>query len=238
MDKRKLLLLSNSTNYEESYLGFATPIINHFLGGTVKNVVFIPYAGITINYDDYTARVQNALGGIGLSILGIHGCNNKLEAIENADAIMVGGGNSFALLNQLYVNGLLDIIREKVRQGTPYVGWSAGSNMACPTLKTTNDMPIVEPPSFDALGLIPFQINPHYTESSLPDHGGETRMDRLNEFLIVNQEIKILGLQEGCALKVEGNQIEMIGDKPAKVYEYGKKISKVTSQSDLNFLMH
>lgn len=237
MDNRRLLLLSNSTNYEEAYLGFARPIINEFLGNAVKNVVFIPYAGITIIHDEYTTKVQEALSGLGLNVSGIHTYNNSQQAIEKADAIMVGGGNSFALLQQLYQNNLVEIIRERVRQGMPYVGWSAGSNMACPTLKTTNDMPIVEPPTFDALGLISFQINPHYTESSLPNHGGETRIDRLNEFIEVNQDMKVIGLQEGCALRIEGKQIEMIGDKPAKVFEYGKKISKVTDQSDLNYLM-
>ncbi|MDH5474108.1 MAG: dipeptidase PepE, partial [Cyclobacteriaceae bacterium] len=170
----KLLLLSNSTNVGEKYFDYAKGTIIEFLGVSVSKIVFIPYAAVTISYDEYTSKVSDALEEVGCEIKGIHTFNNPLEAIENAEAIAVGGGNSFELLKQLYDNNIVETIREKVKNGTPYIGWSAGSNMSCPTLMTTNDMPISQPPTFEALHLIPFQINPHYTEHTLPNHGGES----------------------------------------------------------------
>ncbi|MDH5366390.1 MAG: dipeptidase PepE [Cyclobacteriaceae bacterium] len=233
----RLLLLSNSTNYEESYFEYAKGTIKEFIGSSVNRILFIPYAAVTISYDEYTEKVGEALVDVGCDIQGIHTFENPVEAVENAEAIAVGGGNSFELLKQLYDNNIVEIIREKVKKGTPYIGWSAGSNMSCPTLMTTNDMPISQPPTFEALNLIPFQINPHYTEHTLPNHGGESRMDRLNEYIEVNRDVKVIGLQEGCILWKEGNSIRLIGDKPAKIFQYGKKISKVWESSDLQFLL-
>lgn len=234
---RKLLLLSNSTNYGESYFNYAKPIIKEFIDPSITKVLFIPYAGVTISYAEYTNKVNEALKDIGCTFQGIHDFGNAFEAVENAQMIAIGGGNSFELLKQLYNNNLIQIIRDKVKAGTPYMGWSAGSNMACPTLMTTNDMPISQPPTFEALGLIPFQINPHYTEYTLPNHGGESRMDRLNEYVTVNNDVKVIGLQEGSLLWINGNSIRMIGDKPAKIFEHGKKLSKVWESSDLRFLL-
>lgn len=235
--KDKLLLLSNSTNPGELYFEYAKGTIKEFVGPTISRILFIPYAGVTISYDEYTYKVSEALKDMGCQIQGIHEFNDPVKAVENAQMIAVGGGNSFELLKQLYEKNVIDAIRDKVRTGTPYMGWSAGSNMACPTLMTTNDMPISEPPSFKALHLIPFQINPHYTEHTIANHGGESRMDRLNEYIEVNRDVKVIGLQEGCILWKEGSELRMIGDKPAKVYRYGKKVSKVMENSDLRFML-
>lgn len=233
----KLLLLSNSTNYGEDYFAYAKETIREFVGASVKEILFIPYAIVTISYDEYTEKVANSLDDIGCKIRGIHEYGDPVEAVNSAELIAVGGGNSFALLKQLYNNNLIEAIQDKVRTGTPYIGWSAGSNMSCPTLMTTNDMPIAQPPSFQALDLIPFQINPHYTEHTLPNHGGESRMDRLNEFIEINRSIKVIGLPEGNILWKEGGDLRMIGSNPAKIFEYGKKISKVWESSDLKFLL-
>ena len=157
--------------------------------------------------------------------------------MEKASAIVVGGGNTFCLLDRLYQNGLVERIRQRVLAGVPYVGWSAGSNVACPTIRTTNDMPIVEPRSLNALGLVPFQINPHYTDATLPNHGGETRQERLTEFLEMNPGMTVIGLQEGSLLKVEDNGIELLGRKTAKVFRKGKAVAEYVPGASLNFLI-
>ncbi len=139
-------------------------------------------------------------------------------ALADSDAVAVGGGNTFQLLAQMYGTGLIGAIRRTARDGMPYIGWSAGANVACPTIRTTNDMPIVEPPGLSALGLVPFQINAHYTEARLGDHGGETRVDRLNEFVHANPGMPVVGLPEGTALRVEGDELSLIGEAEAVVY--------------------
>ena len=164
----RLLLLSNSTNPGESYLGYPKQTIKSFLGDKPLNIVFVPYAAVTFSYDEYAAKVNGSLNEVGLTVKGIHTFDNPQDAIRNADAIMVGGGNTWKLTRTLQDNGLIDLIREKVQKGTPYIGWSAGSNVACPTLRTTNDMPIIAPLSFETFNLVPFQINPHYLDDNLP----------------------------------------------------------------------
>src|SRR5690554_3866383 len=179
---RNLLLLSNSRNPGSEFLEHADEAIReHF--SNVEDLLFIPFAGVTISWDDYTARVRTRLEGIVDSVSSLHEVDNPAEAIRNAGAIAVGGGNTWQLLSELQRLDVLDAIRETTSNGTPYLGWSAGSNIACPTIRTTNDMPIVEPQSFRALDLIPFQINPHYTDGSIPGHGGETRPERIEEYL-------------------------------------------------------
>jgi dipeptidase E len=155
----------------------------------------------------------------------------------NAEAIAVGGGNTFHLLKGMYEADILDAIRDRVRQGMPYMGWSAGSNVACPTIRTTNDMPIVEPPSFNALGLVPFQINPHYTDDHLEGHQGETREERLAEFIRANPGVYVVGLREGSMLRVEGDQLSLLGNKPAKVFLSGKEVIEYSGEDSLQFVM-
>jgi dipeptidase E len=135
--------------------------------------------------------------------------------------VAVGGGNTFHLLARLYATGLLDAIRERVRSGTPYIGWSAGANVACPTIRTTNDMPIVEPPSFDALGLVPFQINAHFTDAAVPGHGGETRRQRIEEFLLANPGSQVVALPEGTGIEVSSAGATIFGVAPALVFRAG-----------------
>src|SRR5262245_63830325 len=215
---RRLLLLSNSTNFGEPFLRYSIRTIQDFLGSTVSEVLFVPYAGVRISFSEYAARARERFEEIGIAMTSVHETENPGAAVDRAEAIVVGGGNTFCLLERLYTQGLVARIRERVLEGVPYVGWSAGSNVACPTIKTTNDMPIVDPPSLSALDLVAFQINPHYTDATLPDHGGETRQERLTEFLEMNPGMTVIGLQEGSLLKVEDNGIELLGRKTAKVF--------------------
>jgi len=222
----KLLLLSNSTNKGEAYMEWCKHTISDFVVGHQENIIFISYAAASFPLPEYTSKVNEALHEVNISVSGIEEFENTKEAISNASAIFVGGGNTFHLLKLLQDNDLVDAIKQKVKAGTPYVGWSAGSNVASPSICTTNDMPIVEPKSFDALNLIPFQINPHYTEEVLPNHGGETRKQRLNEYLYVNRESKVLCIPEATYLNVIGSML----------YYFGTESGKVLSLSDEKLL--
>lgn len=233
----RLLLLSNSTNPGESYLGYPKQTIKSFLGDKPLNIVFVPYAAVTFSYDEYAAKVNGSLNEVGLNVKGIHTFDNPKEAIENADAIMVGGGNTWKLTRTMQENGLIDIIRTKVQNGTPYIGWSAGSNVACPTLRTTNDMPIVAPLSFDTFNLVPFQLNPHYLDDSPSNHGGETREMRIAEFIIQNPEVYVVGLRESTILHFEDGKLSLIGDRSARIFKHGKETIELTSKDDFNFLL-
>lgn len=233
----KLLLISNSASPGESYLEKPLQDIKNFVKRNKKNIIFIPFAGVTLTYDEYTDKVNKALSEIGLKVTGIHTCANPLEAVLNADAIFVGGGNTFMLTKMMQEQGILHAIRERVKQGIPYVGWSAGSNVTCPTLCTTNDMPIVEPESFKALALIPFQINPHYLDANPANHGGETREQRILEYIQANQDMYVVGLREGSRLWVEKGKIQLKGDHPMRLFKYGKEIRELGTQEDINFLL-
>lgn len=232
----KLLLISNSTNYKEPYLGWCQPLIEEFLQGTANNIAFVPYAGVDVagkvypeSYDAYTDRVQKVFDKFGKKINSVHAAKDPVKVINDADIIMVGGGNTFHLVAELHRNGLIEPIRRKVMEGTPYIGWSAGSNVACPTLCTTNDMPIVMPASFKCLDLVPFQINPHYIDpypEEINDairHGGETRQVRINEYLAVNKEKTVAGLREGTALWIDHERITLRGTRKMIVLRYGQE---------------
>ncbi len=233
---KRLLLVSNSTNFGEPFLQHPLRTIQNFLGASLKSVLFIPYAGVRISFADYAALVRERFAKVGIDSVSIHESRSPKDAVEQAEAIVIGGGNTFHLLNQLYVNDLLEAIRRKVELGVPYIGWSAGSNVASPTIRTTNDMPIVEPPSLEALGLVPFQINPHYTDAMLPRHGGETRAQRLTEFVEVNPGVTVVGLQEGSMLLIEGNRIELLGKKAAKIFRKGQNPAEYVPGDSLQFL--
>jgi dipeptidase E len=233
----RLLLLSNSTNYGETYLEYPQPAIKSFLGENVKEVLFIPYAGVGFSYDEYTSKVAAPFQEMGYGLRGIQTTDDPQKAIENAEVVAVGGGNTFALLNLLYENDLLGAIQGRVAGGMPFMGWSAGSNIAGPSIRTTNDMPIIEPPSFEALNLIPFQINPHYTEATLPNHGGETRKDRINEFIAINPNMRVVGVPEGNLIEVIDDQVRLVGTDIVKVFEQGVDIKTFTSVDDLSFLL-
>jgi dipeptidase E len=214
----RLLLLSNSTNYGGTFLEHVETTLPTFLGRDVGEVLLVPYAAVRFSFDAFGAKVRETFGALGYGVSSIHSVPDARRAVEEAEAIAIAGGNTFQLLARLYQERLLDPIRERVRGGVPYIGWSAGSNVACPTVKTTNDMPITEPPSFEALGLVPFQINPHYTDASIPNHGGETRSERLLEFVVANPGMPVIGLREGSMLQVEDGRVVLLGDSPAVLF--------------------
>lgn len=233
----RLLLISNSTNPGEAYLDYPKNHIREFLGDKPMNALFIPYAAVTFSYDEYEEKVNDRFAEIGHHVTGIHRYINPVEAIENADAIVVGGGNTWQLVKMLQEKGLMKVIRKKVKKGTPYIGWSAGSNIACPTLRTTNDMPIVEPLKFKTLKLVPFQINPHYLDDNPVNHGGETRETRIREFIEVNRETHVVGLREGTMLLLEDDELVLMGNRKARIFSYGEEPLELTNEDDFNFLL-
>ena len=225
-----LLMLSSSRAGDEGYLNHASQMIAEHLV-QCERIVFIPYAGVTIDWPSYTEKVQTALPK--LNIVGIESFSNPATAIAQADAVMVGGGNTFHLLNQLYKNGLMDPIRERAKNGMPYVGWSAGSNICGNSIRTTNDMPIVYPPSFDALSLVPFQLNPHYSDYQPPGHNGETRAQRIAEFCVLNPAMPVLGIKEGTALVRKGDTLTLQGPHDGVVFK-GQQQSVIQPLQDLS----
>lgn len=237
--KRNLLLISNSTNRGEEYLGWCREMIKDFCQESgVKRVLFIPYAGVSMGYDNYEAKVKAAFATIGLDLYSIHKEADAKKAVEEAECIAVGGGNTFHLVYELYKNGIMELISKKANEGTAYMGWSAGSNVASLSLKTTNDMPIIEPESFDCMKLVPFQINPHYTDFFDPKHGGETRDDRLNEFIAINQDVWVAGIREATALRLKEGKLSLIGrDNKMKVFHGGMEPKEYSLTDDINFLM-
>ena len=231
-----LLLISNYTNAGEEYLQYPIQQIGKFLEG-VSEVVFIPYAAVTFSYAAYEAKVQNRFTEIGVKVRSIHRAANPRHMIRNAQAICVGGGNTFALAKKMQEQGLMQAIRKKIAEGTPYVGWSAGSNVCCPTICTTNDMPIVQPESFKAIGAVKFQINPHYLDANPEGHAGETREQRILEYIEANPRRWVVGLREGCMLHVEGEKMELIGSRPMRIFKKGVETYEVKAGDDLGFLM-
>lgn len=233
----RLLLISNSTNQGEPYLGYPKNNIKEFLGQFTGKAIFIPYAAVTFSFDEYEEKVCERFKEIGIEIESVHHSSDLKQAIENAAAIVVGGGNTWHLQKLLNDNDLVNTIRKKVLSGTPYIGWSAGSNVACPTIKTTNDMPVVEPGSFEAFNLIPFQINPHYTDSNPAGHAGETREQRIEEFIEVNPAVFVVGLREGTMLLRENEKLSLIGEKTARIFKKGSSPHELGNTDDLSFLL-
>ena len=234
----RLLLISNSTNAGEEYLAYPMPYIKEFIGMKKANILFIPFAGITISFDDYALRVSKRFKEIGHSVYSIHSSSNPLKTVQEAEIIVTGGGNTWQLLHLLQKNEILAPVREKIMTGTPYIGWSAGANLACPTIRTTNDMPVVQPENFNALNLVPFQINPHYLDANPEGHAGETREERINEFIQINKDIYVVGLREGTMLVVECSKIRLIGNRKARIFRFGKTVQEYSSHEDLSFLLH
>jgi dipeptidase E len=230
----RLLLISNSTNAGEAYLDYPKYNIRDFLGSLSLDCLFIPYAGVTISFDDYEARVKERFAEVGHRITSVHHASDPIAAVQSAEAIVVGGGNTFQLIKMIQEFGLIDPVREKVLGGTPFVGWSAGSNVCCPTIRTTNDMPILEPESFNAFNLIPFQINPHYTDLNPPGHAGETREDRIMEYLAANPGDTVLGLREGCMFTVEGKQMKLTGERPVRLFRFNQTPIELDQSHDFS----
>lgn len=233
----KLLLLSNSTMPGTSFFAWPKPWVESFLEHDGGAIVFVPFAAVTISYDTYFDNVRRAFESIGYGIESVHTAADKKALIRRANAIVVGGGNTFALLSRMNEDDLLVAVRDRVNQGAAYIGWSAGANLACPTLKTTNDMPVVMPRSFDALNLVPFQINPHYHELKFENQGGETRRERIEEFLVMNPERKVLGLPEGMLIRRDGDTLTLLGNGTAKLYEAGKEPLSLEAGMELSWLL-
>jgi dipeptidase E len=234
----RLLLISNSTMAGQPYLEYPKGEINKFLGIKPVECVFIPYAAVTFSFNEYEQKVSERFIEIGHSVQSIHHFANPVEAIKKAGAIVVGGGNTWQLLRMMRENNLLQAIRDKVLGGTPYIGWSAGSNVACPTIKTTNDMPITDPLGFDALNLVPFQINPHYLDTNPENHAGETREQRILEFVEANKGTTVVGLREGTMILREDDKLSLIGTSKARVFKSAKQAIELSSNEDLSFLLN
>lgn len=232
----KLLLISNSTNAGEPYLQYPLPEIAKFLHG-VKEVVFIPYAAVTFSYAEYERRVQARFAELGIRVRSVHRVTDPARLVRRAEAICVGGGNTFALTKKMQEQGLVAAILGRIKAGTPYVGWSAGSNVCCPTICTTNDMPIVEPLSFKAIGAVKFQINPHYLDANPEGHAGETREQRILEYIAANPRRYVVGLREGCMLRYEEGRMELIGKRPMRIFKKGVEPFEVKAGDDLSFLL-
>ena len=219
MRAMRLLLISSSTVYGFGYLDHAESEIRRVLAGC-RTVAFVPFA--LKDVDGYSAKVRERLGAMGFEVVQVRG---RAE-IEAADAVFVGGGNTFRLLKTMIELGLVETIRTRVREGAPYIGSSAGTNVATPSIRTTNDMPIVQPPAFEALGLVPFQINPHYLD---PDpgstHKGETREQRIQEFHEEN-DTPVVGLREGSMLRVEDGVVTLVGGRTARIFRRGKETAE------------
>ena len=232
---KRLLLLSNSTQHGHAYLEHAASEIQDFLGSSVARVLFVPYA--IADWDGYVQTARATFEGFGYGLDGIHEAVEARAAVGKAEAVFIGGGNTFRLLNTLYSLDLINAIRNRAEAGMPYMGASAGTNVACVTIKTTNDMPIVYPPSFDALGLIPFNINPHYLDPD-PDstHQGETREQRIAEFHELNTP-PVLGLREGAWLRVEGEAAHLGGSRDARLFRQGQDPVEYAPGSRLDFLL-
>ncbi len=238
MTNRRLLLLSNGSELiGDNPTEFARGAVRDFLGESVRRVLFVPFAAVTRTEDEYAAQIRRLFGPMGYEVESLHEVSDGPAAVGRADAIAVGGGNTFKLLRGLYEAGVVGAVRERGLDGTPYVGWSAGSNVACPTIRTTNDMPIVEPPSLAAFALVPFQINPHYTDYHPPGHMGETRDARLTEFVHINPGVRVVGIREGTMLRVEGDDVRLLGGKPARYFFHGEEPRDVAPEEPFSFLL-
>jgi len=232
----RLLLISNSTQYGTGYLDHCADAIASFLGHGVKRVTFVPYA--LFDRDAYAARARARFEAMGYGLDSVHdAAGGPLRAVDDAEALFMGGGNTFRLLDALWRQGLVEPIRRRVRdEGLPYIGASAGTNVACPSIRTTNDMPIVEPPAFEALGLVPFNINPHY-QDPLPGstHMGETREQRIAEFHEENPQ-PVIGLREGTWLLAEGKTVVLEGANGARLFRRGEHPLELSIGSRVDLL--
>ncbi|GAA3623997.1 dipeptidase PepE [Flavivirga jejuensis] len=233
---KNIIIASTSTIHGSGYLDYILDDLTVLFKET-EEILFVPYARPSgISHDEYTKTVTNAFAKINKKVKGIHTYEDPIEAIKKAKAIFIGGGNTFVLTNQLYKNNLIGALQTAIKNGIPYLGTSAGSNICGLTIKTTNDMPIVYPPSFNALGFVPFNINPHYLD---PDKGskhmGETRETRIKEFHNFNNQ-PVIGLREGSWLEVKNDSIILKGHLTARIFEYNKTPYEVNPETELDHL--
>lgn len=233
----KLLLISNSTNQGEPYLDHPKYYIRDFLGKTHVKALFIPYAAVTFSYDTYELKVSERFREVGHDVVSIHRFSDPVAAVREAQAIVIGGGNTWKLLKLIHGNGLIEPVRERVGSGVPFIGWSAGANVACPTIMTTNDMPVVEPGSFRAFGFVPFQINPHYLDANPEGHAGETREQRIEEYIEMNPDIRVAGLREGTMFLLEKGRLGLHGPRKARIFKKGNPPEELGEGDDFSFLL-
>jgi dipeptidase E len=233
---KNIIIASTSTLHGGDYLDYLLPELQlHFKD--CKTILFIPYARPGgISHDEYTAKVALAFAKINIAVKGIHEFEDPASAIQDAQGIFTGGGNTFLLVSQLYKNNIMAVLAETVKNGTPYLGTSAGSNICGLTMQTTNDMPIIYPPSFQTLGLIPFNLNPHYLDADKQStHMGETRETRIQEFHAFNS-VPVLGLREGSWLDVKGEKITLRGNLSARLFRQNQIPEELESGADLSFI--
>lgn len=231
---KRLLLVSTSQTYGTGYLDHCAPEVVELFGG-LKRVLFVPFA--LYDRDAYATKARERFEKMGYGLDSVHEADDPRRAVEEAEAIFIGGGNTFRLLETLYRLEMIDPIRRRVEAGAPYMGTSAGSNVAGATIKTTNDMPIVEPPSFDALALVRFQINPHYVDPEPGStHMGETRETRIREFLEENDQT-VVGLREGAMLRIEGPLAVLRGARGARIFRRGHDPEEVEHGAHLDALL-
>ena len=233
-----VLMLSSSRQGDEAYLEHARSLILAHLGG-IRDLLFIPYAAVTQSYDSYVSAVASALPEC--SVTGLHTFDNPVQAINNAkannQAIVIGGGNTFHLMHTIYQQELLVPLQQTIAQGTAYIGWSAGSNICGQSIRTTNDMPIVEPKSFNALNVVPFQLNPHYSDFHPPGHNGETRDQRLAEFTVLNPNTPVVAIREGTALCLSNQHLTLLGEKGGFIF-LGNEKRPIAPNEDLTELLN
>lgn len=235
---KNICLASTSTVHGKAYLSYLLPTMKEVFKG-IKEIIFVPYAQPGgMSYDDYTTKAQEGFDPLNIKLIGIHTYDNSFDALKKAQAVFVGGGNTFLLVKSLYEHNLMENLQDIVTAGTPYLGTSAGSNIAGPSMQTTNDMPIVYPPSFKTLGLIPFNINPHYLDPiEGSTHMGETRETRIAEFhAYPSNTINVLGLREGSWIRVQGDVITLGGQLSARLFQPGKDAVELIGGSDLSGL--
>jgi dipeptidase E len=237
----QVLALSSSRVGGGAYLSTAVPLIENFLGGEAKRVAFVPFATADNDYEGYGAKVREALASLPHTI-DVVTPENARNTVVNCEVLMVGGGNTFKLLHDIYSQDLFLLIQQKVVGGTPYIGWSAGANLAGKTICTTNDMPIIQPQSFTAFGFLPFQVNPHYCNVVVEGFHGETRDQRLEEFLVVNPGVPVVGLPEGSALQVQNENLRYRGTQEAVLFQWSGDENKpakkrIAPDADLSYLM-
>ena len=233
---KKMIIASTSTLHGGTYLEYLLPTLEHHFSNA-KTIVFIPFARPGgISHDEYTAKVSDAFAKIGKSVVGLHTFADPKQAVLEAEGIFTGGGNTFQLVSQLYAMDIWDSLRAALEKGTPYLGCSAGSNITGVSMQTTNDMPIVYPPSFQTLGAIPFNLNPHYLDPDANStHMGETRETRIKEFHVYNR-LPVLGLREGSWLEVHGATITLRGALTARLFQQGQEPVELKTGTDLSDL--
>jgi dipeptidase E len=234
----RLLLLSSGSAPDRpgEALAHVRPELEHVLG-PARSALLIPYAGVPDNPAGYEERAAPGLAAVGRSLTNIDDATDQPGAVDEAEAILVPGGNTWALLRSCRERGLLEPIRARVRAGAGYIGWSAGANLACATIMTTNDMPVTDPGGFEALGLVPFQINPHFTEDVPPGHTGETREERIEEFVTRSPDVWVAGLPEGTGVLVDVQAARLVGEAGCRLFHGGRGPENVPPGADLGFLL-